>query len=69
MPIFSTGQMSDKSFLLFYCILKTASSTTPVIYSLKFVIVFNFWEFISSHSVAVTENQRNISAWCLVLGH
>ena len=41
----------------FTVFLVTASPTTPVIYSLKFTIVFNFLAFIFSHSVPITENQ------------
>ena len=41
----------------FEVFLVTASPRTPVIYSLKFVIVFNFWPFIFSHLVEVNENQ------------
>ena len=41
----------------FTLFLVTTSSTTPVIYLLKFVIVFNFWAFIFSHSAEVTGNQ------------
>ena len=45
---------------VYYCFtvfLVTTNPTTPVIYSLKFVIVFNFWAFIFSHSVPVSENE------------
>ena len=45
---------------VYYCFtvfLMTTNPTTPVIYSLKFVIVFNFWAFIFSHLLPVTENQ------------
>ena len=41
----------------FTVFLVTTNPTTPVIYSLKFVIVFNFWAFIFSHLLPVTENQ------------
>ena len=41
-------------FILF---LVPTSPTTPVIYSLKFVIAFIFWAFIFYHTVAVTENE------------
>ena len=41
----------------FTVFLVTISPTAAVIYSLKFVIVLNFWAFIFSHSVPVTENE------------
>ena len=50
----SRGQMNENSFTVY---LVTTSPTTPLIYSAKFVLLFNFWAFIFSHSVEVTENQ------------
>ena len=41
----------------FTVFLVTISPTGAVIYSLKFAIVLNFWAFIFSHSVPVTENE------------
>ena len=41
----------------FTLFLVPTSSTTPVIYSLKFVIAFIFGAFILSHTVAATHNQ------------
>ena len=46
--------MNENSFLMFHYIFVTASPTTPVIYSLKCLVVFNFWALIFQHSVAVT---------------
>ena len=44
-------------YFYFTVYLVTTNPTTLVIYSLKFVIVFNFWAFIFSHLLPVTENQ------------
>ena len=44
---------SQSSFTSF----KFLGPTSPVIYLLTFVILFNFWTFIFSHSMPVTENQ------------
>ena len=57
MQISKRIQMNKNSFLLYTVFLVTASPSTHVIYSLKFVVVFNFWAFIFSHSVPVTEYQ------------
>ena len=55
-------------FILF---LVPTSPTTPVIYSLKFVIAFIFWAFIFSHTVAVTENESllglGFDSWRMML--
>ena len=44
-------------YFYFTVFLVTTNPTTLVIYSLKFVIVFNFWAFIFSLSVPVSENE------------
>ena len=44
-------------YFYFTVYLVTTNPTTLVIYSLKFVIVFNFWAFIFSLSVPVSENE------------
>ena len=44
-------------YFYFTVYLVTTNPTTLVIYSLKSVIVFNFWAFIFSLSVPVSENE------------
>ena len=44
-------------YFYFTVFLVTTNPTTLVLYSLKFVIVFNFWAFIFSLSVPVSENE------------
>ena len=44
-------------YFYFTVFLVTTNPTTLVIYSLKFVIAFNFWAFIFSLSVPVSENE------------
>ena len=42
MPFSKMGKMNENSFLLFIVFIVTTCPTTPVIYTLKLAIVFNY---------------------------